>query len=158
MANPYISRDSNGAPILVDTVDPSIIRWVSGTLSAGQVKALNATPIQVIAAPGVGYFTEVVSVHWMLDFGGNAYDAAAAGDTLGLVYSGKTESLVDEVPGDTFGASGVDAWALAQAKGPYVPYAATAVMARIAVGEWYAAAGDSPVKYHILYRTRPLLS
>ena len=47
------------------------------------VKTLRATPVVLVAAPGVGYFLEFVSAFLMLDYAGtNVFSEAAAYDTV----------------------------------------------------------------------------
>lgn len=132
------------------------VQEASGTIATGAVATLNATPVTVIAAPGAGKYIEVISCHWMLDFESAAYDGAAAGEDLALKY---TNASGDQVAGlvdhDGFGNASADAHAIV--KGVAVtPVANAAVVAHILTGEWYAAAGDSPVKYNIRYIVRDL--
>jgi len=130
----------------------------TGTIATADVKTMNATPVQVIAAPAVGKYIEVLSCEWFLDWNSAAYDAAGAGDTLNLKYTnGAGVAVVTPVPGDTIGAAGADYHTLVHAlAGPLIPAVAAAIVAHIATGEWFAAAGDSPLKYRILYRIRTL--
>lgn len=131
----------------------------TGTLTAAQVAALNATPISVIDAPGSGKYIHVKRVKWFLDFNSAAYDAAAAGDTLGLKYTnGSGDQLVQTTPGDTFGGASADAHRHCEAADEIVPVENAAVVAHIDTGEWYSAAGDSPVKYEIVYTIEELLT
>lgn len=135
---------------------PTYTRTV--TIPYAQVRTLNATPVEIIPAPAAGYYHEVVSCHWFLDYGTAAYDAAAAGDALVLKYTDAAGAeVVTQVPGNTIGASGADYHTLVQAvQGPLIPAVAAAIVAHILVGEWFGAAGNSPLKCEVIYRTRLL--
>lgn len=130
---------------------------VTGTIAAAAVRTLNATPVTLIAAPGAGKYIEVDRVHWFLDFGTAAYDAAASGDTLEAKYTnGSGSAVVDAVAGNAIGSASADYHAVVRAVPEVVPVANAAIVAHINSGEWYAAAGDSPLKYEISYRIRTL--
>ena len=61
---------------------------VSGTLTNAQIKALNATPIQIIAAPGAGIAVCIMNSACTMNYGGtNAFTAAAA-QTIALAFGG----------------------------------------------------------------------
>jgi hypothetical protein len=125
-------------------------------LTANEVKALHATPVEVIAQPSAGTYIEVVSVHAFLDFNSVAYDAVGATDYLQLRYTdGSGALLTQNVSPAGFGDASADAYLLLNPAASYAPLRA-AVMAYIAGGEWYAAAGNSPVNLVVLYRKRTL--
>ncbi len=133
--------------------------WITkiGTIATAAVKTLHATPVSLVATPGSGYFIEVDSIHWFLDYGTATYDAAGAGDILCAHYTnGSGAAVVDGVAGDTIGAAAADYHVVVHAALEVVPVANAAVVAAVAAGEWYAAAGDSPLKYEIRYRIRTL--
>lgn len=69
------------APGEAVTVTPSLLethlRYAALELSAAQVKALKATPIECIAAPGVGKMIEFVSAVLAMDYGTVVYVVAA---------------------------------------------------------------------------------
>lgn len=140
-----------------EALDEKEVLSASGTIAAGAVATLNATPVVMVAAPAAGYYIEPVSLHWFLDFESAAYDAAASGDTLVARYTGAMGAvLFDAVAGDDIGAAMADYHALVQPVAEVVPVAAAAVVAHITTGEWFAAAGDSPLKWEMLYRVRSL--
>jgi hypothetical protein len=138
--------------------NPTTNLSITGTIATAAVKTLNATPVEVIPTPGVGKYIEVVSCHWFLDFAAAGYDAAAAGDALVLKYTNAGgDEVVAQVPGNTIGAAVADYHTVVQAvQGPLIPVANAAIVAHILVGEWFAAAGDSPLKYEIVYRVHDL--
>lgn len=122
------------------------------TILAAAVQTLNATPVELVAAPGAGLAIIVEDIQWFLDHNGVDYDAAASGDTLVAKYTnGSGAAVVGTVAGDTFGGASADAFALAKGV-DVVPVANAAVVAHINTGEWYSAAGDGDVKARVRYR------
>lgn len=136
---------------------------IIGTLTATQVRTLNATPVTVISAPGSGKYIKVLSCHWWLDYGGTAYDAEVAGDTLGLRYTnGSGDAVVDVVPGNTIGSATADYHVVvfppAIGTAEINPVENAAIVASIASSEWAAADadanGNSVLKYEIVYEVK----
>ena len=116
------------------------------------VKTLNATPVEVIAAPGAGKAIEVVGdVQWMLDYDTAAFDAVGASDYLVLQYSAGSNVTASVAPAG-FGDATADAGLVTPAVG-VVLAANTAVDAAILTGEWYAAAGGGALAGRVKYRT-----
>lgn len=58
----------------------------SGTLTNAQVKALHATPVQLIAAPGAGKIINVVQMTGKLAYGGTNVFTAAASQSIQAYY------------------------------------------------------------------------
>lgn len=132
-------------------------RVATGTIPFASVRTLFATPYTVIPAPGAGLYNEVHRCHWWLDYSGVAYDAAAVGDTLSLHYTnGAGAALVDAIAGNAIGAATADYHTMALAVPEVIPVANAAVVAALQAGEWYSAAGTSPLKYQIDYTVRTL--
>lgn len=128
-------------------------RRLSGTISAADLRTLNATPVEMIPAPAAGLYIKVLWVHWFLDYGGVQMDAAAAGDTLEAKYTnGSGAAVVDAVAGNTIGGAAADYHTTVMAVPEVVPVAAAAVVAHINTGEWYAAAGTSELKWVAYYQ------
>ena len=128
----------------------------SGTIAAGAVATLFATPIEMVAAPAAGKYLEPVSLHWWLDFETAAYDGNAAGEDLVVKYTNAAgDTAMDTVDEAGFADAIADAhrtvYGIAVA-----PVAAAALVAHILVAEWFGAAGDSPLKWEMLYRVRDL--
>lgn len=129
------------------------IRKATGTIGAAALRTLNATPVEMIAAPAAGKYIKVLWVHWFLDYGGVAMDAAAAGDTLEAKYTnGAGAAVVDAVAGNAIGAAAADYHTTVLAVPEVIPVAAAAIVAHINVGEWYAAAGTSELKFVAYYQ------
>ena len=136
-------------------LDPSILEVATGEIAAGAVATLFTSPIEVIPAPAAGSYVEVISCHWWLDFVSAAYDGAAAGETLGLKYTDASgAACVDVVAGDAIGAAAADYHVTVQAAPEVIPVTDAAIVAHIDSAEWFASAGDSPLKYEIYYRVR----
>jgi hypothetical protein len=69
----------------------------TGTLTSAQIKSLNATPVQAIAAPGAGNVIVVVSANGKMNYGGtNVFTAAVA--QIVRLYWGTTQVLMDLMP------------------------------------------------------------
>lgn len=148
-----------GAATLSSTLSAQgadVIRRSVTTIAAADVKTLNATAVEIVPAPAAGYFIDVISVHWFLDFATAAYDAAAAGDTLVARYTDAAGAIAtDAVAGDTIGAAAADYHVTVRPIIECIPVTDAALVAHITTGEWFAAAGDSPLKVEVLYRVRP---
>lgn len=71
----------------VFSVTPSLVKSVIVALTAAQIKALHATPIQGIPAPGAGKAIVDVSVVYRVRSSGTPF---AAGSTINLQYRGGT--------------------------------------------------------------------
>ncbi len=65
----------------------------SVTLTNSQIKALHATPIQIIAAPGSGKSIYVVGLTAKLVYGGTNVFTAAASQAIGLYYNNNTTAI-----------------------------------------------------------------
>ncbi len=139
-----------------EKLETEVLVVKQGTIATGDVATMNATPVEMIAAPGAGFYIDVQSIHWFLDFAGVAYDAAAAGDTLEAKYTdGAGAAVCDAVAGDAIGAAAADYHTKVAPVAEVIPVENAAIVAHINTGEWYAAAGDSPLKYEIRYVVRP---
>jgi hypothetical protein len=70
---------------------PSGLSFAQVTLTSAQIKALHATPIQIIAAPGAGKMIVVVSASFShFVYGGSNVFTAAASQTVSLYYGTAT--------------------------------------------------------------------
>lgn len=129
------------------------IQKATGTISAAALRTLNATPVEMVAAPAAGKYIKPLWVHWFLDYGGVQMDAAAAGDTLVARYTNASGAIVtDAVAGDVIGGATADYHTTVLSVPEVVPVAAAAIVAHITSGEWYAAAGTSELKFVIYYQ------
>lgn len=131
---------------------PGGIFTAEATLTAAQVQALNATAVEVIAAPGAGKYIEFLGGEAFLDFESVGYDAVAATDYLSLRYTNASGAIVTaNVSPAGFGDASADAH-MKLAPASHVITQNAALVAHIQGGEWYSAAGDSPIVLRIQYR------
>ena len=70
----------------VTTLDPTLVQYREVTLTSAQVKALRATPIDLVPAPGAGKFLEFLGAVLKLDYGSNAFTETT--DNLVIQYDG----------------------------------------------------------------------
>lgn len=133
----------------------SQIAVVEKELTTAEVLALNATPIEVVAAPGAGKAVIVVQAEAMLDYATTAYDGVAAGEDLALRYTDGTGTILAQFETTGFLDQATDQVRVA---GPQVPVADSnltpvanaPVVAHMTTAE--IATGDSPVKLRVRYR------
>lgn len=74
-----------GDLIVSGTSGANGLRRATGTLSSAQLKAIFATPITAVAAPGAGFYIRIISFSAKYIYGGTAYTGSNA---LNLQYSG----------------------------------------------------------------------
>lgn len=127
------------------------------TIAFAAVRTLHATPVELIAIPAdATKYIEIVSVHAMLVYGTAGYDSVAATDYLELRYTDANGSLlVGDITPASFGDATADDHMVLVPGARSLPKNAN-VVAYIAGTEWYAAAGDSALKFNVKYRLRTL--
>lgn len=128
------------------------------TLTAAQVKALNATPITLVAAPGAGYFIEPVSLLARLIYGTVAYDGIAAGEDLSFKWANASGAqMLTAIEATGFLDATADAYRLTypiNLAANVVPVANAAIVVHMLTGE--IATGDSLLRIETTYRIRKL--
>ena len=134
-----------------------------GTLTATQVRKLNATPVEVIAAPGSGLSIAVDSVQLHFDYGGTVYDNVGAGEDIACLYvtDGSRAQVEDcDNLSCVVGGGTADDYGL-MSSGTFAGSAFElndndAVELFILSGEWATtdddSDGNSPIHYLIRYR------
>jgi len=132
--------------------------YASGTLSAAELKALRATPIEAIAAPGAGYAIVPYVVSLFMDHGGTDFVQTNGSDHLALRYSGGVE--IDEIGTEAQCTALIEAAAdagLSWVMGGegWVPTANEAVQFdNNGAAEW--TTGDGVLDYYIIYAVVPV--
>lgn len=144
------SKLSLAASLLSADMEPALQHYTDVTLTSAQVKALNATPITLVAAPGLLKAILVDAVYSTLTYVSAAYSTNAAGATLFYTDGSGTNT------GITLTQAYLQSSATAQA---YVRGAATShsptVNAAIVIkaSTTDPTTGDSPIKIRTYYHT-----
>lgn len=125
---------------------------IPGGTGVGNAGDLNTTPVEVVAAPGAGLYIEFVSAHVFLDYASAAYDGTKTG-SASFRY---TNAAGDDASGDVPETGFMDQTADTHFQVPPVVCnpVENAALVFASDNDWYSAAGDSPVKYEVLYRIR----
>lgn len=170
------------ASFVLDTNSPVVTVGTASTINAGNVatalgelalisttatianaalKTLNATPVTVVSAPAAGKYIEVVSCLARMIYATAAFDSVGATEYLELRYTDATGQIITQnvSPAGFADQSSTQQRLLPLATGAAAlvnPVAAAVVVAHIATGEWYSAAGGGSLKLQILYRVRTL--
>ena len=135
------------------------VKEASVTITTAQLLALNATPIEVIAAPGAGYFIDFLGATIWYDYNSAAYAGIAAGENLvfrqtdgsGAVVSSEVETVgLLDATADVI----VKCAALSDVSvGSYVIADNKKIVIHLLSGE--VTTGNSPLKIKIQYRIMP---
>jgi hypothetical protein len=153
-------EDGDVIPILLHAAGDSDARplyYADVTISSAELLALNATPKQLVAAPGAGLVVVPELVQAMLDYATTAYDGIAAAGDIAICYTDSSGGIAATIgttgfldqEADTHRVVGVSVTAFA-------PAANAALVAHMLAGE--ITAGDSPLKLRVWYRVLPLQS
>ena len=152
---------TGGVSRLIPDVDKSHlkVKEVSVTITTAQLLALNATPIEVIAAPGAGNFIDFLGATIWYDYNSAAYAGIAAGENLvfrqtdgsGAVVSSEVETtgLLDATADVIVKCAPLSDVAV----GSYVIADNKKIVLHLLVGE--VTTGNSPLKIKIQYRIMP---
>lgn len=130
------------------------------TITSAQLKALNATPVQLIAAPGTNLALVCLGAIFYLPYNTTAYATPAAASDLGIKYtngSGAEASARVETTGLLDASSsqlryvGEAAKGAVGAVGDITPVAnAALVLHNLSATEY--TTGDSPLKVRVFYK------
>jgi hypothetical protein len=122
------------------------------TLTAAQVKTLNATPVALVAAPGSGKALVPTLVTVFMDYGSVAYDGIAAGEDLAVKYTDASGATLATIEATGFLDATADAvrYAFPTTTAAFTPVANAALVLHMLTGE--IATGDSPVKVRVDYK------
>lgn len=143
---------SNGVDWISETAPGGGLLTVSGTLTSLQIKSARI-PIELIAAPGVGKFIQVVSAASKLNYGGTSAFSGGGDGTLSLVHGTGftfTPSIVTHM---TVTATTIQSIAGLAMYGAPALYDNVAVNAYSTVSNFTGnAANDNTITYSITYR------
>lgn len=126
------------------------VQAASLSIPTASVLTLNATPLDIVAAPGAGYAIEVISATYGATYNSVAY---ATNTQLQLITSGATIAQFLLGSALTFTASGK--WKLYQYSSAFGPTSTqvienAALQVKVATGN--PTAGNSDIKVYVLYR------
>lgn len=132
---------------------------VVATITSAQLLALNATPVEIIPAPGAGKALILEGALLFLDYAGVAYAGIAAGEDLSFKYTNAAGAEVMRV--ETTGFLDATADALRYARPTdltnmipvHTPIANAPIVAHMLVGE--IITGTSPLYVRAYYRVVP---
>lgn len=133
---------------------------VDMTITAAQVRALNATPRTLVPAPGAGWALVFLGALFFLDFGSVAYDGIAVGEDLAVRYTGASGLQLAQVECTGFldQTSDQTRWvrpfAPASGDSSLTPVENAPLAIHMLSSE--VASGDSPLKVRTFYRKVPM--
>lgn len=136
----------------------SAIQFVDVSISSAELLALNATPKQIVAAPGANLALVLESVV-AYKAAGTAYAGIAAGEDLSIKYTDasglevaefETVGFLDQATAQTRYAS---AFRAASGVSSITPVANAALVMQLLVGE--ITTGNSALKLRVYYRVVP---
>jgi hypothetical protein len=137
--------DANGV-VQAGSLDPQAIQYLKVTLTAAQVKALHATPVVLIAAPGAGKAVVIFDVQAWVNFNTTAFAAGSAVQILqnAIAVATTTAALFNSVSALLlqFAFPGIGT---SQSNG-----AVNAATSITASGSEFTT-GDSPIDIHLWY-------
>ena len=141
--------------------DAQVADWsiAKGQLTTTEIKALNNTPIEIIAAPGAGYAIIVHHAEFFLDYNSATYVDEADEDLVLTYTDGSGAEVIKPLDGADFLGLAADAFAysIGMMQDDFqalVPTANAAVVAYMKTGE--LVTGNSPVNYAVYYRRIPV--
>ena len=152
-------RGASGVEVIVQGSNAE--RYVDVTITTGQLLALNATPIEVVAAPGPNkaVIFEGAVLHKPA---GTAYAAIAAGEDLSFKYTNgsglevavvETTGFLDQATAQTRYARPQTGAIAAGTVSSVTPVANAALVLQLLVGE--ITTGDSALIVRVFYRVVP---
>jgi hypothetical protein len=138
-----------GRGIQSRALNPNLIQYKETNLTSAQVLTLNATPVEVVPAPGAGYVTEFISAVCILDYGTATY---ASNGVSNFRYTDGSGTVVsDSMAAAAFLHQADDCIEVCQALSAETELTANAaIMFSVDTGE--VDTGDSPVRIKVAYR------
>lgn len=126
-------------------------------VSSAEILALNATPKQLVAAPGAGKVLLLDRAIFFLDYNSAAYTGVAAGEDWNISYENASGLAVGFLETDPFLTLTADAYRVVECGATdgtilnsYIPLVNKALVLHQLSGE--VADGDSPVAVRVYYK------
>ena len=144
-----------------ESINAGGIQSTTVSLTPAEIRAMESTPIELVAAPGAGKWLDFISCHMFLDFATVAHDDAAADGDLQVTYTDLAGEKVAGQEADTLIDAVADAHAYTANDGGAIPTADVATAANAALvisndGAAYTGTGDSPLVVRTFYRVHTL--
>ena len=133
-----------------------VVHHVDVVVSSAELLALNATPKEIVAAPGAGLAivpASPIAAVLHLDFNAAAYNGIAAGEDLSFKYTDGSGTQLFTVEATGFLDATEDAVAYAADPTLVTPEADVPVVLQMLAGE--IATGDSPLRVRFYYHIVP---
>lgn len=144
--------------LAADAVDLSktgveVIKEATVTVTTGEILALFTTPKQLVAAPGLTYYLEFISMTARLEYNSIAY-TVGAGDDLSVKFTGAAGAQVSTVLETTgfLDQTSNQVRQVAPVNGNYTPVENAGIFLHCLNAN--PGAGNSPLKVRVLYRRR----
>lgn len=144
------------ATINVATVPRRPVYATKTTISNAEVRTLNATPVTVVLAPGASKYIAVERIHVQYVYATAAFDSVGASDDLEFRYTDasgakvatnvETVGMLDQTADKYADTRGIDC----------IPVANAPIVAHIATGEVYGAAGGGSLIVTTYYSIRDM--
>jgi len=150
--NGVVLQWNNGT--FVETVDMYRVEetTIPGGGTAGDAGLLFSSPVEIVPAPGAGRFIEVISIQLFFDWATAGYDNVGGTEALFMGFPAADQVCAD-IPAPGLGDAVSDQHRIVYPSSN-IPAINAALFIACRVGDWYAAAGDSPLKVRVTYRTR----
>jgi hypothetical protein len=153
-----VNGDGSKTALMIDAAGTGALKYVDVTLTAAQVKALNATPQQLVPAPGAGFANIFQGAVLFMPYAAAAYTVPAGSD-LSFKYTNGAGLEVGQVETTGFlnQTANQTRWArphaAASGDNSINPTANAAIVLHMLSAE--VTVGDSPLKLRVYYRTIP---
>lgn len=139
------------ADVNLEVGGAGVIRYADVLIATAAVKTLNATPVQLVAAPTAGSFLELLAIYIFLEYATTAYDGIAAGEDLTVKYTDASGGIAATIEATGFLDATADALAIGRPAITGVRAVQDAALVlHMLTGE--IATGDSPLKIRTVYR------
>jgi len=153
IASVAVSGDATLSSAGAVTLAETLIKYAAVSIKAAQVKAIRATPIELVAAPAAGKVLEFLSAVLMLDYGSEVFTESS--DNLAVKYTNGSGAAASEtIESGSFIDAAADTVIKAEAvKDTIMVVAAALVLHNTGDGEIAGnASEDSVLRVKVAYR------